>query len=362
MKPLVSIILPVYGVEAYFETCMDSVCGQTIKELEIILVDDGSPDRCPELCDRFGAEDDRVRVIHQKNAGVSVARNVGLELAQAEWIMFADPDDTLERDAVERLYRVCSDTGCDVVLGGYREHYMDQLTLKAAGTGEVFQYPGGEYREALLRACLASPFRNPQRFPEEMRGCPIFASPWGKLFRAEFLRQARLKFLPGLPLHEDMLFNLQVCAQARQICFADVPVYRYRMRKESAIASARSDQHRRIIQAFEALDSFLTEQFPSLTAEIPIISVVDILRLVERYAGNLYSPEDEEQYVGCLEELLEHRGIRQAIAAVDQGQVRKRSYHPVLALLKQGDCRGALVCSAEEHKRETSSPFKQRFP
>ena len=100
---MVSIIVPIYNVEAYLKECIDSIRGQTMQEMDIILVDDGSPDSCPQICDQFAAEDKRIRVFHRENMGVSAARNFGMEQAEADWIMFVDPDDWLEKDAVEVL-------------------------------------------------------------------------------------------------------------------------------------------------------------------------------------------------------------------------------------------------------------------
>ena len=93
MEPLISVIVPVYGVEAYLNQCIDSILAQTHKNLEIILVDDGSPDRCPTICDEYARKDSRVRVIHKKNGGLSDARNAGLEIATGEYIGFVDSDD-----------------------------------------------------------------------------------------------------------------------------------------------------------------------------------------------------------------------------------------------------------------------------
>ncbi|MCM1224688.1 MAG: glycosyltransferase, partial [Lachnospiraceae bacterium] len=95
MSAKVSIIIPIYNVETYLERCVNSIRNQTLRELEIILIDDGSPDACPQMCDRYAAEDERIKVIHQPNAGVSVARNRGMDAATADWIMFVDPDDWL---------------------------------------------------------------------------------------------------------------------------------------------------------------------------------------------------------------------------------------------------------------------------
>jgi len=101
--PFISFIVPVYNVEDYLHECVDSIIGQTCGDWELILIDDGSPDRCPQICDEYAAKDNRIKVIHQRNAGVAAARNAGLDAAQGEWIWFVDSDDWIVREAVEIL-------------------------------------------------------------------------------------------------------------------------------------------------------------------------------------------------------------------------------------------------------------------
>ena len=102
--PKVSVIIPVYKVEAYLSRCVDTVINQTLKELEIILVDDGSPDNCPAICDEYALKDERIKVVHKTNGGLSSARNAGLRIATGEYIFFLDSDDWLELDGMELLY------------------------------------------------------------------------------------------------------------------------------------------------------------------------------------------------------------------------------------------------------------------
>ena len=111
MHDLISVIIPVYKVEKYLCRCVDSVLEQTYTNMEIILVDDGSPDNCPVMCDEYARQDSRVKVIHQENAGLSGARNAGIDMAQGQWLAFVDSDDYLAADFLERLYQACVDTG-----------------------------------------------------------------------------------------------------------------------------------------------------------------------------------------------------------------------------------------------------------
>ena len=104
MEPLISVIVPVYKVEPYLDECVRSVINQTYRNLEIILVDDGSPDRCPEMCDNYAKQDARIKVIHKPNEGLSVARNVGIKASTGEWLFFLDSDDTISHNCIESLF------------------------------------------------------------------------------------------------------------------------------------------------------------------------------------------------------------------------------------------------------------------
>ena len=110
MNPLISVIVPVYKVEQYLDECVQSIINQTYKNLEIILVDDGSPDRCPEMCDEYARQDSRIKVIHKPNGGISSARNSGLDIARGEYVGFVDSDDYIAHDMYEKLYKAFEGT------------------------------------------------------------------------------------------------------------------------------------------------------------------------------------------------------------------------------------------------------------
>ena len=120
-RPEISVIVPVYRVEKYLNDCIDSILAQTFADFELILVDDGSPDSCPALCDAAAAKDSRIRVIHQNNRGLSGARYAGLDAAEGEWIAFVESDDTITPDFCEKLYAAVHDTGAQMVVCNYRQ-------------------------------------------------------------------------------------------------------------------------------------------------------------------------------------------------------------------------------------------------
>lgn len=133
--PKLSIIVPIYKVEAYLPKCIDSVLAQSFRDWELILVDDGSPDACPAICDRYAAGDSRIRVIHQPNAGVSAARNRGLDAASAELITFIDPDDHVHRDCYKLMLDAMERTGAGMAICGFLYEYPDGSTEPRVADG-----------------------------------------------------------------------------------------------------------------------------------------------------------------------------------------------------------------------------------
>lgn len=118
MDPMISVIVPIYNVEKYLARCVDSIVNQTYKNLEIILVDDGSPDRCPQVCDDYAEKDSRIKVVHKKNGGLSDARNAGMAVATGEYISFIDSDDWIETSMFELLLNNIFQYDCEISCGG----------------------------------------------------------------------------------------------------------------------------------------------------------------------------------------------------------------------------------------------------
>lgn len=132
---LISIIVPVYNIERYISRCIDSIINQTYRDLQLILVDDGSTDSSGELCDIYASKDKRIKVIHKKNGGVSEARNVGLENAEGDFIGFVDGDDYIDVDMYETLYKAILQKRADIVSCGHYEHFADRIEVRYCNTG-----------------------------------------------------------------------------------------------------------------------------------------------------------------------------------------------------------------------------------
>ena len=210
----ISVIVPVYNCEAYLSACIDSILQQTHRDLELILVDDGAKDGSGAICDSYAQRDPRVRVIHQINQGVSVARNAGLDLATGDMVTFVDSDDTIEPDMYEVLVKLALEHGADVAHCGYRKVHFDGSFKDVLGTEVQLVQNAREASECLLS------------------GKYFTGSPCTKLYRRELFSDVR--FDSDLKINEDVWMNVQVFNRAEKLVFLDVPKYHYYEREQSA--------------------------------------------------------------------------------------------------------------------------------
>lgn len=189
--PELSIIVPVYKVERYLPKCIDSILAQTFTDFELILIDDGSPDRCGQICDEYAAKDERITVIHQENKGVSAARNAGLDIAKGTYIGFVDSDDWIEPEMYMAMMNTTSKESADVVLCGFQ--YFN-------GTEEVYNLGGSIPKEVKLTSeqMLTYTLGINQKF--------YFGAVWNKLFHRKLI--SNIRFNPDLIIIEDWLFVL----------------------------------------------------------------------------------------------------------------------------------------------------------
>lgn len=210
---VVSIIVPVYKVEKYLDRCVQSIVSQTYKDLEIILVDDGSPDHCPAMCDAWVAKDDRVQVIHKENGGLSSARNAGLEIATGAFLQFTDSDDWLEPEMIAYLVDLAERSEADVVRCGYFESYE---------TDEP-DHSIGESR------CMHPNAAN--QIIDLMNDGYLSGVVWNKLYRRVVVGDVRYDSADGCS--EDIMYNFRVLSKTQKVVYGDKPLYHYAVRADS---------------------------------------------------------------------------------------------------------------------------------
>ena len=232
---LVSIIVPVYKAEKYIHQCIDSLLAQTYRNIEVILVDDGSPDHCGKICDEYAAKDCRVKVIHQQNGGVSVARQTGIDHATGEYSIHADPDDWVEPNMIEELVtKAVADNADMVICDFYRESKSDRI--------HVCQNPGDDLSaSAVLRKILS----------QQLHG-----SCWNKLVNRS--RIEGIGFTPeDLCILEDELYNIRILTRSIKVTYLPKALYHYRIDNEDSLCNTISDKSfKSKVKAVSEIESF----------------------------------------------------------------------------------------------------------
>lgn len=252
----ISVIIPVYNVEHFLPQCIESIIGQTVRNLQIILVDDGSTDTSGRICDEYAAKDNRIVVIHQKNLGVSAARNAGIDIAVGEYIAFADSDDVVPQDAYENLLKQA--INCQLVIG------QVQLMTEDGDLLPISRQYG--CTEIDVQTFLLDMF--------EEKKFPYLGYPFDKLFRRSIIRDNNLVFDRHIKLNEDRLFVLQYIIKCNLIYCSDKVIYYYRQRSSSVINETRYNE----------------------TVTNSELTVIDSFRKMQNICADL---SDEVYYVCC---------------------------------------------------------------
>ncbi len=224
---LISIIVPVYKVEKELDRCVESLVAQTYPDIEIILIDDGSPDACPQLCDEWKRKDPRIKVIHKTNAGLSSARNTGLKIANGQYIMYVDSDDYIEKDSCEYLIGYM-DYNVDIVVGVCKEIRINGVRYHKHTNLEIGKaYSAKEY---IIKSIEANEWYAPAQF---------------NLYSKKFLFENNLFFKEGY-IFEDMEILPRLFLQARKIVYSGYIFYNYVIRSGSITTSAINEQSKKI--------------------------------------------------------------------------------------------------------------------
>ena len=255
---LVSIIVPVYNAEKYVEKCVQSLIGQTYKNIEIVLIDDGSKDTSGMICDNLARKYSNVIVRHQENRGCSGARNAGYKLTQGEYFMFVDSDDSLSAEIVEELVEVSIRNNADVVLG----------TMNRAGNPSLSEISLSS--EDAMKFCI-----NQKEYSEKLKlpgytNCINPGSPWMKLVRKSLFEKGSKLFEESIKTrHEDTLFSMSAYSKANKIVLVDSHCYWYNIGVEGSLTTSFYDKKtEEAILLMDKMDQLLDES--SLKSDLKI--------------------------------------------------------------------------------------------
>lgn len=275
--PLVSVIVPVYKVERYIQECVESITAQSYKNLEIILVDDGSPDSCPKICDEYAKKDGRVKVVHKENGGLSSARNAGLDIATGDYVMFTDSDDFIDKDMIKDLLQFAEKNDLDIVGSSIKKYY----------NGQTKSIPNGlNSQETIFQGLNALKW---------MLLTKIDVASWNKLFRRSAIGTHRF---PLNRYNEDVIFLFYLYLDGVKVGYTKEAYYNYRttaggltqtfsQKKFDVISNA--DEMQRHLHKIDA-----TELFSSMTIYQDICHTNMMMSMIQNKVTRKYVEKFKE--------------------------------------------------------------------
>ena len=265
---LISIIVPVYKVEKYLEKCVNSILKQTYTNLEIILVDDGSPDKCGQLCDELAKTDDRIKVFHKENGGLSDARNYGVERANGEYIGFVDSDDYTHECMYEELYKAIKKSGTSIAECGVTRVYKNTLRP---------HYEGEDYFLVLDREGYLKEYLENKR---------LYGSAWCKLIHRDLAK--KIKFPTG-KIYEDAFYTLELLKTVDKYTLISGNYYYYYIRENSITTRSFSSKDMDYIEIMNEIEDYTLANFPIFKEQLLVrltfayISIFNQLLEVDNY-------------------------------------------------------------------------------
>lgn len=318
-KKFVSVIVPIYKIpEQFLRKCIESIINQEFKNIEIILVDDESPDNCGEICEEYRVKDNRIKVIHQKNQGVSVARNSGIDIAEGEWIAFVDADDWIEPNYIKKFYDMSLKSNSDILMCASYVNYSSREVKNAFFKEKVLEEQGnGKDRFILQFLC--------NKIYNDNLSTADIGAPWGKIYRREFLVSTGLKFNPKLIRMQDNIFNLHAFQNASQLYYQEEYLYHYRKSEFSGFSRFTPNIIKYYELVFKELDEFIIRYKKS--NEFNIAKNIKIVKSIYVYCKMYFFHKDNEKSKKDvnkeIKDLLEQDLYKNAIEMVEFNYLSK---------------------------------------
>lgn len=241
-EPLISVIVPIYKVEEYLDRCVESIVNQTYKNLEIILVDDGSPDNCPQMCDDWAKRDNRIKVLHKENGGLSDARNAGMPFATGEIISFIDSDDWIEFDMFEKMFNRMQADNSDLVSCGVKWVEEDGRLIREVTSED----------EILETTTAMKELLNDSKLKQHV---------WNKIYKYDMIKD--IPFEKGR-YHEDVFWSYQIVGRAKMVSVIKESFYNYVQRSNSIMGESYSVKRLDALDANRLRCEYIKERFPEL--------------------------------------------------------------------------------------------------
>ena len=319
----VSVVVPVYNVEKYIHKCLDSLVNQTLQDIEIILIDDESPDNCGKICDEYAKNDKRIKVIHKKNGGVSAARNDGIKHATSDWIMFVDSDDWCEETMCEIAYENAIKNNVDVAIFNNYRNYEDYEKKEKIGLKETIFDEYNEI-EKLQMSMLYDFFI--KQVDSEVKQYTDIGGPWSKIFKKELIEKNNIEFnLKVKGVFDDALFCIETMEYAKKVLFKDEFLYHYRILNDSITNKFKSDRIQIYDTIYKEIELFMNKAHKKNNFKEAYYSriIVNLCKLLKIY---FFHPANSDKLWKRLKELkktLNSKPYNEAIKNIKYSSLRK---------------------------------------
>lgn len=281
-SPLVSVIIPVYNTEKYLKKCVESVLNQTYRNLEIWLIDDGSTDSSPKICDEFAQRDERIHVIHKENAGQGIARNLALDKCSGDFISFVDSDDWVQPEFIDKLLSALLENKADIAVCGYQ-------AFTGLRTAEI-------RRTQCLLECSHDIFKKMLQTPD------ITTMSWDKLYSRKCFQGLRY---PAVRANEDAYLIYEMMQNCEKMVIINECDYVQLIRPGSTEQSAFSEKNYALIGAAQELTHIVEKKYPDLTPYVQFKTSKDIVTLLQKVVFSGMSAENEKHFNRLLHMLKE---------------------------------------------------------
>jgi glycosyltransferase involved in cell wall biosynthesis len=245
--PLISIIVPIYNVEAYLDRCIQSLLNQTLKNIEIILVDDESPDRCPQICEQYAALNPQIKVIHKKNEGLGYARNSGMQIATGKFIAFVDGDDFVENTMFEQLYNTATEQTADTVFCGFYFYKENTPIISHHEVDSVSIFDNEDIKNKILLNMIGTE-------PHVKSDRLFFMSVWHSIYSLSIIKENKILFSSEREIiSEDIVFQMDYLTKSKRTIYIPNCLYYYCTNQTSLSRIFRKDRNSKILFMYQEL-------------------------------------------------------------------------------------------------------------
>jgi glycosyltransferase involved in cell wall biosynthesis len=321
---MISIIVPIYKVEKFIKQCVDSIIKQTYKDIEIILVDDGSPDGCSAICDEYAMIDSRIKVVHKQNGGLISARKAGLKASTGQYVCFVDGDDWIEPDMYENIASAINSTGADCVITQFYYSYPTKEEKSEYKLNKPL-YKRDEIENSIFPTML---------FDNQYYKFGIYPCCWTKVFKREFLERNLIGADDRIRMGEDISFTYPCLMECQTIAFVDKPLYHYRSNPESMTNAYDPILQNIIYLPYKALVQKSNDLGVDLSNQLPYY-LLYLVNFVIRNEANKNNPKSKKQKDAVISEIINNQDVLNAMKNVNPAYLPKHTKLLRISILKQ---------------------------